>query len=287
MKVSSRSSGDASAEGEQESLETDARFLETQTQSPEVASAAVYAPAARMSRGRAPVQDYTLSVLIPVYNEVRTLTLLLERVREIEINKEIVMVDDCSTDGTRDLLREQIEGKYPDVKVVYHDVNRGKGAALRTAIGHATGDYMIVQDADLEYDPREYYTLMEPLLDGRADVVFGSRFLGGGAHRVHLYWHRLGNGFLTMLSNMLTNLNLTDMEVCYKVFKSEVLRSIDLKCNRFDFEPEVTAKVAKKHYRIYEVPISYSGRDYSEGKKIGWRDGVQAIWTILKYRFTD
>jgi glycosyltransferase involved in cell wall biosynthesis len=245
------------------------------------------APEPRLSRIKKLRQDYTLSVLIPVFNEVGTLLELLDRVRDVEIKKEIVMVDDCSTDGTRDLLREQIEGKYADVKVCYHDVNKGKGAALRTAIGQATGDYMIVQDADLEYDPREYYTLMEPLLDGRADVVFGSRFLGGGAHRVHLYWHRLGNGFLTMLSNMLTNLNLTDMEVCYKVFKSDVLRSINLKCNRFDFEPEVTAKVAKKHFRIYEVPISYSGRDYSEGKKIGWRDGVQAIWTIIKYRFTD
>ena len=180
-----------------------------------------------------------------------------------------------------------MEGKFPDVKVFYHDRNRGKGAALRTAIAQGTGDFMIVQDADLEYDPREYYTLLEPILDGRADVVFGSRFLGGGAHRVHLYWHRLGNGFLTMLSNMCSNLNLTDMEVCYKVFKSDVLRSLDLKCDRFDFEPEVTAKVAKKGYRIYEVPISYSGRDYSEGKKIGWKDGVQAIWTIIKYRFTD
>jgi glycosyltransferase involved in cell wall biosynthesis len=268
--------------------------LETETQSltaPTVETAPAAPPAyesdKRISRIRTPAKDYTLSVLIPVYNEVRTFLQLLERVREVEIKKEIVIVDDCSTDGTRDLLRTQVEDRFPDVKVYYHEVNKGKGAALRTAIGHATGDYMIVQDADLEYDPREYYTLMEPLLDGRADVVFGSRFLGGGAHRVHLYWHRLGNGFLTMLSNMLTNLNLTDMEVCYKVFKSDVLRSINLKCNRFDFEPEVTAKVAKKHYRIYEVPISYSGRDYSEGKKIGWRDGVQAIWTILKYRFTD
>ena len=248
---------------------------------------AVCSPVPRMNRIRTPMQDYTLSVLIPVYNEVRTLTQLLDRVRDVEIKKEIILVDDCSTDGTRDLLRDQIEGKYADVKVFYHNVNMGKGAAIRSAIAQATGDYMIVQDADLEYDPREYYTLMEPLLDGRADVVFGSRFLGGGAHRVHLYWHRLGNGFLTMLSNMLTNLNLTDMEVCYKVFKSDVLKSIDLKCNRFDFEPEITAKVAKKHYRVYEVPISYSGRDYSEGKKIGWRDGVQAIWTIIKYRFSD
>ncbi len=212
---------------------------------------------------------------------------LLARVRDIEIKKEIIMVDDGSKDGTRDLMREQIEGKFPDVKVVFHEVNQGKGAAIRTAIEHATGDYMIIQDADLEYDPREYYTLLEPILDGRADVVFGSRFLGGGAHRVHFFWHRMGNGLLTLLSNMLTNLNLTDMEVCYKVFKADVLKNINLKSNRFDFEPEITAKVARKHYRIYEVPISYSGRDYDEGKKIGWRDGVQAIWTIFKYRFMD
>ena len=240
----------------------------------------------RYARLKGP-QDYVLSVLIPVYNEEATLLELLQRVREVEIKKEIILVDDGSKDGTRDLMKNEIEGKFPDVKVFYHDVNKGKGAAIRTAIGQATGDYLIVQDADLEYDPREYYTLLEPLLDGRADVVFGSRFLGGGAHRVHFFWHRLGNGLLTLLSNMLTNLNLTDMEVCYKVFKREVLQGINLRCNKFDFEPEVTAKVAKRHCRIYEVPISYSGRDYDEGKKIGWRDGVQAIWTIIKYRFTD
>ena len=240
-----------------------------------------------LSRLTAPKQDYVLTVLIPVYNEVNFFLELLRRVRDIEINKEIILVDDCSTDGTRELLKEKVEGKFPDVKVYYHEVNKGKGAALRTAIANASGDILIVQDADLEYDPREYYALLEPILDGRADVVFGSRFIGGGAHRVHLYWHRLGNGLLTMLSNMMTNLNLTDMEVCYKVFKKEVLQSIELKCNRFDFEPEVTAKVAKKHYRVYEVPISYSGRDYSEGKKIGWKDGVEALWTIFKYRFFD
>jgi glycosyltransferase involved in cell wall biosynthesis len=241
----------------------------------------------RLSRLTPPRKDYLLSVLIPVYNERDTLLELLARVRDIEIKKEIVLVDDGSTDGTRDLLRTEIEGHFPDVRVFYHEVNQGKGAAIRTAIGHAVGDYMIIQDADLEYDPREYFALLEPILDGRADVVFGSRFLGGGAHRVHFFWHRMGNGLLTLLSNMLTNLNLTDMEVCYKVFRAEVLKNINLKSNRFDFEPEITAKVAKKHYRIYEVPISYSGRDYDEGKKIGWRDGVQAIWTIFKYRFRD
>ncbi|GDX41032.1 glycosyl transferase [Armatimonadota bacterium] len=232
-------------------------------------------------------KEYVLSVLMPVYNEKATILEIVRRVREVEIPKEVVLVDDGSTDGTRDILRNELEGKYPDVKVVFHPENRGKGAAIRTAIENATGDYLIVQDADLEYDPREYFTLLEPLLDGRADVVYGSRFLGGGAHRVHFFWHRLGNGFLTLLSNMLTNLNLTDMEVCYKVFKSEVIKSIPLRCNRFDFEPEITAKVARRKCRIYEVPISYSGRDYNEGKKIGWRDGVQAIWTILKYRFKD
>lgn len=243
--------------------------------------------AAPRTRLAPPPEDFTLSVLIPVYNEVATLVKILERVRAVDIKKEVVLVDDGSKDGTRDLLAKEIEGKYPDVKVYYHDVNRGKGAALRTAIGYATGDILLVQDADLEYDPREYHTLLAPILDGRADVVFGSRFIGGGAHRVHFFWHRMGNGLLTLLSNMLTNLNLTDMEVCYKVFKAEALKSINLKSNRFDFEPEITAKVARKRYRIYEVPISYSGRDYEEGKKIGWRDGVQAIWTIIKYKFVD
>jgi glycosyltransferase involved in cell wall biosynthesis len=241
----------------------------------------------RPERLPAPKQDYTLSVLIPVYNEVRTLLEVIAHVRAVAIKKEIILVDDGSTDGTRELLRDKVEGQFPDVRVFYHEINRGKGAALRTAIEHACGEVMIVQDADLEYNPKEYFALLEPILDGRADVVFGSRFLGGGEHRVHFFWHRWGNGVLTTLSNMLTNLNLTDMEVCYKVFKAEVLKDIKLKSNRFDFEPEITAKVAKRRYRIYEVPISYSGRDYEEGKKIGWKDGVQAIWTILKYRFVD
>jgi glycosyltransferase involved in cell wall biosynthesis len=230
---------------------------------------------------------YRLSVLIPVYNEQPTILELLRRVRSVNIPKEIIIVDDGSTDGTKELLRTQVEGQFDDVVVIYHEQNRGKGAAIRTAIAHATGDYVIIQDADLEYDPREYPSLLEPLLDGRADVVFGSRFLGGGPHRVLYFWHRVGNGFLTLLSNMLTNLNLTDMEACYKVFKREIIQSLPLRCNRFDFEPEVTAKVAKRHYRIYEVPISYSGRDYSEGKKVNWKDGLIAIWTIIKYRLTD
>jgi len=252
-----------------------------------VGESAVPVAAAHRMRLAPPPPDFTLSVLIPVYNEVQTLIQIIDRVRAVDIKKEIVLVDDGSTDGTRELLAEQVEGKYPDVRVYYHAFNQGKGAALRTAIFNATGDIMLVQDADLEYDPKEYFTLLAPILDGRADVVFGSRFIGGGAHRVHFFWHRMGNGLLTLLSNMLTNLNLTDMEVCYKVFKAEALRSINLKSNRFDFEPEITAKVAKKGFRIYEVPISYSGRDYDEGKKIGWRDCVQAIWTIIKYRFVD
>jgi len=200
---------------------------------------------------------------------------------------DIVIVDDGSTDGTRELLKREVENCYENVRVVYHNINYGKGAAIRTATELATGDIVLIQDADLEYDPREYCKLLEPILDGRADVVFGSRFMGGGAHRVLLFWHRVGNCVLTALSNMLTNLNLTDMEVCYKVFRAEVLRGITIRSNRFDFEPEITAKVAKGRWRIYEVPISYSGRDYSEGKKIGWKDGVQAIWTILKYRFIN
>lgn len=232
-------------------------------------------------------QDFVISVLMPVYNEAQTICTIVERVRAVALPKEIIIVDDGSTDGTRDILRKDIEGRYPDVRVFYHEKNRGKGAAIRTAIEHIAGDYVIIQDADLEYDPREYFALLAPILEGKADVVYGSRFLGGGAHRVHLFWHRVANGFLTTLSNMMTNLNLTDMEVCYKVFKAEVIKNIKLSSDRFDFEPEITAKIAKMRCRIYEVPISYAGRDYEEGKKIGWKDGVAALWTIFKYRFFD
>jgi glycosyltransferase involved in cell wall biosynthesis len=239
-------------------------------------------------------KDYCLSVVMPVYNEEHTILDILDRVRSVEIPKEIILVDDGSKDGTREILKNQVEGKYPDVKVFYHEVNQGKGAATRTAIGKATGDYVIVQDADLEYDPKEFFIMLEPLLKGEADVVFGSRFIGGGAHRVCFFWHRVANALLTGLSNMTTNLNLTDMEVCYKCFKREVIQGINLKCNRFDFEPEVTAKVArwfdpvtKKRCRVYEVPISYYGRDYTEGKKIGLKDAFQAVYAIMKYKFTD
>ncbi|MEE9526857.1 MAG: glycosyltransferase family 2 protein, partial [Syntrophobacteria bacterium] len=198
---------------------------------------------------------------------------------------EIIIVDDGSTDGTRELLQE-ITLSQENVRVLYHDRNQGKGAALRTGFEGATGDIVIIQDADLEYDPREYPILLEPILDGRADVVYGSRFLGG-PHRVLFFWHYLGNKFLTLLSNAVTNLNLTDMETCYKVFKREVLAGMNLKSNRFGFEPEFTVKIAKKDCRIYEVPISYSGRTYAEGKKIGWKDGVKAIFAILWFRVFD
>jgi glycosyltransferase involved in cell wall biosynthesis len=236
---------------------------------------------------------YVLSVAIPIYNEEATLLQILQRVRAVPILKEVILVDDGSSDRTREILRDEVEGRFPDVQVVYHEKNLGKGAAIRTAIAAATGDYIIVQDADLEYDPREYPTLLEPLLDGRADVVFGSRFLGGGPHRVCFFWHRVANAMLTTYSNMCTNLNLTDMEVCYKVFKREVIQSITLRCNRFDFEPEVTAKVARwrgvdgHRCRIYEVSVSYSGRDYAEGKKIGLKDAFAAAWAITKYKFKD
>ena len=227
-----------------------------------------------------------LSVVIPVYNEETTLRDILQRVRDTPFDKEIIMVDDCSLDGTRAILKE-LE-KDEDLKIFYHEVNQGKGAALRTGFQHATGDVVLIQDADLEYDPGEYRILLEPIEKGLADVVYGSRFKGARMTRVHLYWHQMANGFLTWLSNMMTNLNLSDMETCYKVFRREVLEGMELKSNRFGFEPEITAKIARKRLdgkrvRVYEVPISYYGRDYADGKKIGWKDGVAAIWHILRY----
>ena len=222
-----------------------------------------------------------LSIVIPVYNEKNTLSTLLTRVEAVDYDKEIVLVDDCSTDGTREIVENYKNKK--GYTVLIHPHNRGKGAALRTGFAQVSGDIIIIQDADLEYDPKDYGKLLEPILDGRADVVYGSRFLGG-PHRVLFFWHYLGNMALTLLSNLTTNLNLTDMETCYKVFTRQVLDSIDLKCNRFGFEPEFTSKVAKQKFRIYEVPISYSGRDYAEGKKIGWKDGVAAIWFIIRFR---
>ena len=226
-----------------------------------------------------------LSVVIPVYNEVETIKEIVSRVQAVDFEKEIIIVDDGSTDGTREQLQE-ISLAQENVRVFYHDRNQGKGAALRTGFEVATGDIVIIQDADLEYDPREYPVLLEPILDGRADIVYGSRFLGG-PHRVLFFWHYLGNKFLTLLSNALTNQNLTDMETCYKVFRREVLSDMKLKSNRFGFEPEFTAKIARKDFRIYETPISYSGRTYAEGKKICWKDGVKAICAIVWFRFFD
>lgn len=222
-----------------------------------------------------------LSVIIPCYNERATVAELLRRVREQPIEKEIIVIDDCSTDGSRDVVAG-IAAEWPELRHILQKQNQGKGAAIRRGISEAKGDLVLIQDADLEYDPEDYARLVQPILDGDADVVFGSRF-EGYPRRVMLYWHRLGNTFLTFLSNATTNLDLTDMETCYKVFRREVIQSIALQSNRFGFEPEVTAKVARRGYRIYEVPISYHGRDYWEGKKINWKDGFSAIWTILKY----
>jgi glycosyltransferase involved in cell wall biosynthesis len=227
-----------------------------------------------------------LSVLVPVYNEVGTVRALLERVRAVPLAKEVIVVDDCSTDGTARAL-EEYRAETPDTPdfrllVVRHDRNQGKGAAVRTAISHLTGNLAVIQDADLEYDPREYPKLIQPILDGQADVVYGSRF-AGSPRRVLLFWHTVGNRFLTLLSNMCTNLNLTDMETCYKVFKADILRRIPLRSNRFGLEPELTAKVAHLRCRIYEMPIAYHGRAYAEGKKIGWKDAVTAVWTILRF----
>ncbi len=224
----------------------------------------------------------SISIVIPCYNERHTIEALIDAVLASPVaGKEVIVVDDASSDGTREVLVSRVEPRVS--KVIFHDRNRGKGAALRTGFGAATGDIVLIQDADLEYDPRDYGKLLAPILEGRADVVFGSRFTGGDSHRVLYFWHSVVNRLLTLLSNMLTDLNLTDMEVCYKAFRREVLQQIDLQEDRFGFEPEITAKVARLGCRIYEVGISYSGRTYAEGKKIAWRDGLRAVWCILKY----
>lgn len=222
-----------------------------------------------------------LSVVIPCYNESASILSLIKAVKNSPVkSREIIIVDDGSTDGTRAIL-DAFED--PEVKIIFHDKNKGKGAALRTGFSAATGDICIVQDADLEYDPQEFPIVIQPILEGKADVVFGSRFQSGRPHRVVYFWHRVGNGFLTLMSNLFTDLNLSDMETCYKAFRREVIQAIKIRENRFGFEPEVTAKIAKMNVRIYEVGISYYGRTYDEGKKIGWKDGVRAIYCILKY----
>ena len=227
-----------------------------------------------------------LSIIIPCYNEKSTIRTVIDAVLAAPYNdKEIIIVDDCSKDGTKEVLLEEIEPLVH--QILFHKVNQGKGAALRTGIQTATGDIVLIQDADLEYDPQEYPNLVEPILRNKADVVYGSRFMGSQPHRVLYFWHSVGNMVLTILSNMFTNLNLTDMETCYKVFRREIIQGISIKENRFGFEPEITAKIAKLECRIFEVGISYYGRTYKEGKKIGWKDGVRAVYCIFKYRFTE
>jgi glycosyltransferase involved in cell wall biosynthesis len=234
-------------------------------------------------RGRTPMDPaaLVLSVLIPVYNERATIEMILDQVHAVAVRKEIICVDDFSTDGTREMLQRMKDAGRID-KLIFHDLNRGKGAAIRTALAASTGNVVIVQDADLEYDPADWPVLLEPILDGRADAVFGSRFLGG-PHRVLYFWHSVGNLCLTTFSNMLTNLNLTDMETCYKAIRGDVARALHLTSDRFGFEPEITARLSRAKVRIFEVPISYSGRTYAEGKKIGWKDGVAAIMHILRF----
>lgn len=230
---------------------------------------------------------HTVSILIPVYNEVKTLEEIVRRVQAADtcgLAKQIVLVDDASTDGTDKILHKLTGGR--DLHIYSHPQNRGKGAAIRTALEKATGDICLIQDADLEYDPVDYPNLLKPILDGRADVVYGSRFTGG-THRVLLFWHYMANKFLTLLSNMVCNLNLTDMETCYKVFRRQCVEGMKLTSDRFGIEPELTAKLARRRYRFYETGINYSGRDYSEGKKIGWKDGIAALWFIFRYRFFD
>jgi glycosyltransferase involved in cell wall biosynthesis len=258
---------------------------------------------AHSRRHPAALSDPKLSIVIPVFNERDTIFEILRRVLDASIRKEIIVIDDCSSDGTREILEglAELETKgasqapagdggdpleLTDIRFLFQGKNQGKGAALRRGFGVATGDIVLVQDADLEYDPRDYPKLLEPILDGRADVVYGSRFLGG-PQRVHYFWHYVANKTLTLLSDMATNLKLTDMETCYKMFRREVLKDIQIKSDRFGFEPEITAKVAKGNWRVYEVPISYAGRTYEEGKKITWKDGVQALWCIIRYKLGD
>ncbi len=224
-----------------------------------------------------------LSVIIPVYNEKATIQEILKQVRAVNLAREIIVVDDGSTDGTRQLLKQ--EENQPGTIVLYHDHNQGKGAAVRTGFDHATGDILLIQDADLEYDPRDYPMLVRPIEEGRVKVVYGSRFLG--PRKAMMFWHMLGNKFLTLLTNVLYNAILSDMETCYKVFRTDVVKGIPLRSRRFEFEPEITAKVLKRGHRIFEVPISYYGREYDEGKKISWRDGPKAMWTLIKYRFVE
>jgi len=222
--------------------------------------------------------ELKLTVIVPVFNEAGTILNVVERIKKVSVEKEVIVVDDASTDGTRQLLEKIGE----EVKVFFHEANQGKGAAIRTGLAHVTGELVVIQDADLEYDPSEYPRLMAPILEGKADVVYGSRFMGG-PHRVLFFWHAVGNKIITTLSNMMTDLNLSDMETGYKIFKAEILKKITIESNRFGFEPEITAKIARMGCRIYEIPISYWGRDYSEGKKINWKDGVAALYWIIKY----
>ena len=227
------------------------------------------------------ISKVILSIIIPCFNESKTILSLIDAVKKSPIkNREIIIVDDGSQDGTRDILNQLND---PEVRIIFHSKNKGKGAALRTGFNEAKGDICIVQDADLEYDPQEFPLVIQPILDGKADVVFGSRFQSGRPHRVVYFWHRIGNGLLTLMSNLFTDLNLSDMETCYKAFRREVIQSVNIRENRFGFEPEVTAKISKMDIRIYEVGISYYGRTYDEGKKIGWKDGVRAVYCILKY----